>query len=203
MKQTLYMIMISALLLAGCAKQADAPAAQASSAPETAEPSASAAASEPSAQPNGEGITEEEAKAIAFEQAGVKETDVTFIQVRKDIEHGTEVYDVEFLAGEKEYDYEIAISNGEIISFDTDMEADAPAAASSGASISEEDAKKAALDHAGLKESDVTYREVKRETEDGAEVYKIEFVSGQTEYEYEIRVSDGVITEFDSEPVKD
>jgi hypothetical protein len=41
------------------------------------------------------------------------------------------------------------------------------------------------------------------EIEDGIEVHKIEFISGQIEYEYEIRVSDGSILEKDQDNVND
>ena len=40
-----------------------------------------------------------------------------------------------------------------------------------------------------------------RESEDGLDVYKVEFRSGGMEYDYEIRVSDGTILESESEPI--
>ena len=71
------------------------------------------------------GITEEEAKAIALSDAGVAEADLTNIRITQDVDDGTAVYDVEFYVGNKEYDYEIQAADGTIRSQDADIEQDA------------------------------------------------------------------------------
>ena len=147
-------------------------------------------------------IDEAQAKEIALTDAGVNETDVSFMQVKTDIENGVSVFDVEFIAGDTEYDYEIDAATGEIRSKDRDIEASpAEAARPTGDEFSKEDALGIALEHAGLKESDVTVTELYRETDDGIDMYKVEFQSGGMEYDYEIRVSDGKILESESEPI--
>jgi uncharacterized membrane protein YkoI len=197
MKRVLFSVVItlSLFLSAGCSGSDNSAPAQESSAPVTESAAPEAAVSS---------IDEEQAKAIALNDAGITETDVTFMQVKTDIENGVSVFDVEFIAGDTEYDYEIDAATGELRSKDRDIEA-APAehALPTGDEFSKEDALGFALEHAGLKESDVTVTELYRETEDGIDVYKVEFQSGDMEYDYEIRVSDGKILESESEPIND
>ena len=65
--------------------------------------------------------------------------------------------------------------------------------------ISEADAKKAAFDHAGVTEADVTGLRVKLDYDDGRQVYDVEFYSGNQEYDYEISATDGTVLSFDQE----
>ena len=195
MKRVLFSVVITLFLFlsAGCSGSDNSAPAQDSSAPVTESVAPEAAVSS---------IDEEQAKAIALKDAGVSETDVTFMQVKTDIENGVSVFDVEFIAGDTEYDYEIDAAAGEIRSKDREIEAaPAEAARPTGDEFSKEDALDIALEHAGLKESDVTVTELYRESEDGIDVYKVEFRSGGMEYDYEIRVSDGTILESESEPI--
>lgn len=63
--------------------------------------------------------------------------------------------------------------------------------------ISLETAKERALAHAGLAASQVRFTEQKLTREDGRQVYKVEFIYGSAEYEYEISALTGEILEFD------
>ena len=71
--------------------------------------------------------------------------------------------------------------------------------------ITVEEAKAAALAHAGLTESEVTFTQQKLEREDGRLVYDIEFYAPsaeydsavRTEYDYEIDAATGEIVKFD------
>lgn len=67
-------------------------------------------------------IGEEQARAIALEQAGLKETDVTGLRVEYEIDDGVQQYDVEFHHEGWEYEYEINAQSGGVISFDKDRE---------------------------------------------------------------------------------
>lgn len=69
-----------------------------------------------------EGITADEAKTIALSHAGIDSSDVMFIQAQEDRDDGQSVYDVEFYAGNQEYDYEILKSTGDILSYDYNIE---------------------------------------------------------------------------------
>lgn len=63
--------------------------------------------------------------------------------------------------------------------------------------IGENAAKAAALEHAGLTESEVTYVKVKMDYDDGRTVYDIEFYLGNAEYDYEIDAYTGDILSYD------
>ena len=63
--------------------------------------------------------------------------------------------------------------------------------------ISEETAKKIALEKAGLKENEVDFIKVKFERDDGIYIYDVEFRKGFTEYNADIKADDGKIIEWD------
>ncbi len=68
-------------------------------------------------------VGQQKAEDIALEHAGLTSSDIKYIFSETDWEHGTKVYDVEFLTNDlKEYDYEINAETGSIISFDYDAE---------------------------------------------------------------------------------
>lgn len=69
-------------------------------------------------------ISEEEAKKIAFEDAGIAEADVKGLRIEKDREDGYYVYEVEFYSGDKEYDYKVDQTTGEIVGRDYEIEND-------------------------------------------------------------------------------
>ncbi len=71
------------------------------------------------------------------------------------------------------------------------------AAINSAKNISIEDAKQIALAHAKIAQSGVTFIKAKLDTEDGRQVYDIEFYSGNTEYDYEIDAISGEIVSSD------
>lgn len=67
--------------------------------------------------------------------------------------------------------------------------------------IGMEAAKKIALDKAGLTEQDGSWKEEKKDKENGRIVYELEFVSGKTEYEFEIDAQDGDILEYHKDSI--
>lgn len=69
--------------------------------------------------------------------------------------------------------------------------------------IGMEAAKKIALAKAGLTEQDGSWKEEKRDREDGLTVYELEFVSGNKEYEFEINAHNGIILEYQQDTVDD
>ena len=70
------------------------------------------------------------------------------------------------------------------------------------AEITVEGAKSAALKHAGLAESEVTFTEVKLDYDDGIAEYDVEFVTDFMKYEYEIKAADGTVMKFSSEKIE-
>ena len=85
-----------------------------SGAPESASPGSSANAA----------ITAQQAQEIALNHTGLTADQVTFLRCALDNEDGRQVYDVEFYNSSNytEYDYEIDILTGDILSYDFDVE---------------------------------------------------------------------------------
>ena len=155
---------------------------------------------------SGDGISLKEAKNIALKHAGISSSAATFVKTEKDYEDGIQVFEIEFYSGNTEYDYEIRVSNGEIISYDKDIENYSIPSKNSASSqtpssnyIGVDKAKSIALKDAGLSSSSVTFTKAKLDREDGVRVYEIEFFTSDKEYEYEINASSGKIRDKDVE----
>ena len=65
-----------------------------------------------------------------------------------------------------------------------------------------EEAKEAALKHAGLTSQEVTFIKEELDYDDGITEYEIEFVTSTTKYEYEINAADGAVLGSSQEPVE-
>ena len=91
--------------------QQQAPAAPAAPAPQA--PAQQAAPAQSAGQ-----ISLEQAKQIATNHAGV--SGVTFIKAHQDYDDGRLTYEVDFVAGTTEYDYEIDAATGAILEFDAE-----------------------------------------------------------------------------------
>ena len=76
---------------------------------------------------------------------------------------------------------------------------DSEEAAAFGEFIGEERALKIALEKAELPLSDISYKKVKLDFDDGIYVYEVEIKSGRTEIESEIKADDGKILSFEKE----
>ncbi len=159
-------------------------------------------------------IGADEAKRIALEHAGLSESEVWDLEVERDVERGIEVYDVSFETDGYDYDYDINAHTGEIVRADKERDRNnapaqqaAPAATTAAPAattasdgyIGEEAAKKAAFDHAGLKESDVWELKCKLEREDGIMVYDISFETEGYDYDYEINAVTGAVVKNEKE----
>ncbi len=147
-----------------------------------------------------EKITLEQAKAVAIENAGVKADEVTIVKEGYEIENGRTEYEIEFFLGNAEYDYEIDAETGKIVSFDQSIETKftKPTVKQVKATeITEDKALQIALDHAGYQKGDTLYTQVKKDFEDGQEVYEVEFRVGFVEYNYNISVTNGQIVDFE------
>ena len=156
------------------------------------------------AAPSGNYIGSEKAKQIALENAGLAEGDVTFARIHLDYDDGYPEYEVEFYQGNMEYDYDIDAINGTILSYDYDAEYYSPTAGIGAAAagtdyISSETAKQAALNHAGVAESDTRRMEIGFDYEHGLAVYDVEWKVGWTEYSYEINASTGEVVSYEME----
>lgn len=148
------------------------------------------------------GITEQRALDIALKHAGVKKSELTSKRIKKDYENGIEVYDVEFYVGEKEYDYEISISDGKILKSDFEIDDDFNGNknandnnSNGGKEISINEAKKIALGKVpGAKDI-----KIKRDIDDGRVVYEGEIYYNNVEYEFEIDAKTGKVISWEED----
>lgn len=153
-------------------------------------------------------ISEDEAKKIALEHSGVNGGQASFVKSKIDYDNGVCVYDIEFTADSVRYEYEIGAEDGALLEFSAEK---IPiVTASSGgtnttAYITEEEAKTAALNHAGVSASQADFIKVKLDYDNGIAEYEIEFIANSLEnsieYEYEVKADDGTILKYSSEPI--
>lgn len=150
-------------------------------------------------------ITEEQAKEIAANHAGVAVADLTFHSVSLEEDDGRRVYDVEFYSGSTEYDYEIDAATGDILSYDNDVEnfsipqQQSTQGTATGSYIGDDAAKAAALQRAGLTADQVRWEKCELDEDDGRFSYELEFSSGQHEYECEVEAFTGEILNFEQD----
>ena len=68
-----------------------------------------------------------------------------------------------------------------------------------GGPLSLNQAKQTALDYAGVNASEAIFTKAHRDWDDGREVYEIEFYVGHTEYDMDVDVNTGRVTDFSVE----
>lgn len=169
-------------------------------------PTADSATTQSSAAATAQTVTgtvdEEMAQKIALEHAGVKATDATITKSKLDYEGRRQVYEIEWYAGGKEYDYEIAVDTGEILSSAYDEKTSGWSVSnSSNVTVSEADAKQTALGRvSGATQKDIY--EWKFDYDDGRPEYEGKIIYGGTEYDFTIDASSGAVIEWEAESVR-
>ena len=155
-----------------------------------------AEAQESAAESQTQAVEEEEARAkamnVAMEHAGV--TECYTHRIEEDMEHGRAVYEIEFFAGNTEYDYTIAKDTLEILSYDQDIEGWGLPEGETGSAVTLEQAIQLVLERVpGAASTDVR---IEYERDDGRELYEGEVYYDRTEYEFEIDASTGTFIEW-------
>lgn len=169
-------------------------------------PAADSATTQSSAAATAQTVTgivdEEMAQKIALEHAGVKATDATITKSKLDYEGRRQVYEIEWYAGGKKYDYEIAVDTGEILSSAYDEKTSGWSVSnSSNVTVSEADAKQTALGRvSGATQKDIY--EWKFDYDDGRPEYEGKIIYGGTEYDFTIDASSGAVIEWEAESVR-
>ena len=169
-------------------------------------PAADSATTQSSAAATAQTVTdtvdEEMAQKIALEHAGVKATDATITKSKLDYEGRRQVYEIEWYAGGKKYDYEIAVDTGEILSSAYDEKTSGWSVSnSSNVTVSEADAKQTALGRvSGATQKDIY--EWKFDYDDGRPEYEGKIIYGGTEYDFTIDASNGSVVEWEAESVR-
>lgn len=148
---------------------------------------------------SGDYIGEEAAQQAALAHAGLDAASVNFVRTHLDWDDGRWKYEVEFYKDNTEYDYDIDALTGSILSYDYDAEYyTAPATGTaSGASLTAEQAKQIALQHAGVAEADTSRMEIGFDYENGRAVYELEWRVGWTEYSYEVDANTGDVLSYE------
>lgn len=169
-------------------------------------PAADSATTQSSAAATAQTVTgtvdEEMAQKIALEHAGVKATDATITKSKLDYEGRRQVYEIEWYAGGKKYDYEIAVDTGEILSSAYDEKTSGWSVSnSSNVTVSEADAKQTALGRvSGATQKDIC--EWKFDYDDGRPEYEGKIIYDGTEYDFTIDASSGAVIEWEAESVR-
>ncbi len=157
-------------------------------------------------------ITGSEALEIALAKAGFTRDEVERIEVEMDFEDDRDVrqmvYEVDFVVGENEYEYELLASDGTVIEesiepvgkgdHGDDDDDDAAITLPDGA-LTREKALEIALADAGFNADEVKRIEIEFDRDDGRTVYEIEFKKGFLKYEYTIDAATGEILEKETD----
>jgi uncharacterized membrane protein YkoI len=144
-------------------------------------------------------ISLDKAKKIALADAGFTAEQVTFNRVEKKRESGIMKYEIEFVGGGMEYEYEIHAATGTILKSKGKRAAESEPSSPSDVpgEIGLEKAKAIALEDAGFTADQVKFKKAKRDREHGIVIYEIKFEKDRWEYEYEIHAATGVILKKD------
>lgn len=162
-------------------------------------------------------ISADRAKEIALGKAGYAASEVVNLRAKLDYDDGLKLYEVSFLVPQAdgsylEYDYDIGAANGKVYDYDVDREGRANVKAEpkaevknvvNGGDIGLAEAKKAALAHFGVKESEVKFYEARREYDDGVLVYDLAFAKGyDVKYSCEVVAANGFVKDDEKEAVR-
>ena len=156
------------------------------------------APSEPTTSSSSNTISSDTAKQIALEHAQVQESDLSFINVRQEIDDGVSVYKVEFYQQNQEYDYTIRTSDGTIVSFDYEID---DRTNSANVTIAQDDAINMALAKVpGATQNDIR---LQLEADDGRWLYEGKIIYNNFEYEFEIDATNGTFIKWEQDSVFD
>lgn len=148
-------------------------------------------------------IGREAAKQAALQHAGFDADSVNFTHVHLEFDDGRWQYDVEFHQGQEEYDYDIDAVTGEILAYDHDTDykktVSAAETQTAGGRITEAEAKRLALQHAGISESDAQSLTIELDYDDGRAEYEVEWHVGEMEYTCDVDAYTGEILSFEAE----
>lgn len=145
-------------------------------------------------------IGENAAKSIAYAAANVTKQQVTKTECKLDLDDGVLAYEVEFEADGLEYECDINALTGEVLTCKSEKEEhDGKNETSIPDTVvfkTKEEIKDSLLKKNGLTASECHSFEIELDYEDGVAKYEVEFISGDTEYEYEVNAVSGVILSY-------
>ena len=144
-------------------------------------------------------ITLSQATDIALKDAGVKKSDAKITEAKAEKYDRTPHYEIEFIANAKEYEYEIAMSNGKILKKEVENTSSSKPSADASNYISLDEAKKIALKEAKVSSENAKFIKAELDKDGRTAHYDIEFVSGKYKYEVEINAKTGKVTDYEKD----
>ena len=188
--------------LAGCGQTPPAsPAGASSGGPASSWGQDGGARSDASAAPSGgqgeeSGIGEQEALAIALDNAGVPSSDASRVKIERDRDNGIPLYDIEFETGYGDYDFQVAMDGGAIVGADYEVDEEHLAALPENPISLEQAAALVQEKVPGSSASDVRLWE---EGDDGRPRYEGDLLYGSIKYEFEIDPRTGRIFDWNAD----
>lgn len=167
-------------------------------------------------------IGAEKAENLALVDAGIDPAKANMSKTDYSYEDGKFVYEVEFDANGTEYDYHIDAQTGAVVKKKQEPDDDyitrsqntnettqpssavtdkTQQSAQTDDGIGVDRAKEIALEKSGFTADEVTFKKAKLDHDDGNSCYKIEFIHGDTEYEYSIHAVNGSVIKFDTDKI--
>ena len=146
-------------------------------------------------------IGEVAAKAAALAHAGLAESDLKSCEIELELDDKTRVlvYEIDFKDEQYEYEYYVAAGDGQILKKEKTEHHEPVPRPHPAEFIQPEEAKAAALNHAGLQEADISGYSCELDNKNDIGVYEIEFYANRVEYEYEVDALSGSILKSEKE----
>ena len=141
-------------------------------------------------------IGSDAAQAAALSAAGASQSQATGLRVQREYDDGRLEYEVEFWVGTTEWDITVDGATGSILA---QQREDHPNAISPDQAVGRDAALTAALNHAGVSQSNAYDIEVEQELDSRTPHYEVQFKSGGMEYEYRIDASSGAVLSYESD----
>lgn len=173
-------------------------------------------------------ISMDQAKQIATQNAGFDVNSVTFIKTMQDYDDFYLKWDIDFVANNIKYEYDISATDGSILKSEREGVAyqggivpqtnigqqgvqgnvsgqqatvNTGGVQTTGQGIDVEQAKQIATQHAGFNVSNVTFIKQKYDFDDGMAKWEIEFVVNTNKYEIEVSATNGTILKYKIESI--
>jgi uncharacterized membrane protein YkoI len=151
-----------------------------------------------------ETISKERSLEIAVEHAGITADQITHIDDHElDADDGRQIWEIEFHADGYEHEFDVDARTGEVIDHERDREDDdvarrgqAPAQPAPSDRLSGEQALQIAVEHTGVG-APSHVDDLELDSDDGRQIWEIEFDAGGLEYEYDVDAHTGAILDVE------